>query len=59
MGYVEATEEGKLRAVNAVQGRPAKVIKMKRRGKMMFAEYQQAVDVAHYENPSGVGVKAP
>lgn len=32
MGYVEATEEGKRRAVNAVQGKPAKVLKMRRRG---------------------------
>lgn len=32
MQYVHATEEGKRRAVNAVQGRPAKVIKMRKRG---------------------------
>ena len=32
MQYVHATEEGKRLAVNAVLGRPAKVIKMRKRG---------------------------
>ena len=32
MQYVHATEAGKRRAVNAVQGPPAKVIKLRKRG---------------------------